>query len=307
MRKKKLNISTDDVDALLSTQSRNRLKNKKPLSFGGAIFIFVAIIIGLGCLLYFANCFSYNQTTILGIIGATFISLFAVFYTINKEARENYRKAKKDARILTQLLESIDSQISRIENGMNYPILYPPNWLDYYGSCSVYLKYDYLGYLLREFELCEKINSCISKSDIDGLSKLLKYRKRTITDWTFDFSILSVRFNLSNFSMGMEEDRPWKLEWKYKEFEKFFVENYSNRTKELTVEYLVENNSTCDTNSAEYYVMKKIREEAGIKSGKYKYEAVDNRKMLSAIFKVYLSLEKNDPFSLCWGELTLKK
>ncbi|MEG1725589.1 MAG: hypothetical protein RR313_09365 [Anaerovoracaceae bacterium] len=56
---------------------------------------------------------------------------------------------------------------------MSYPILYPLNWLDYYGSCSGYLKYDYLGYLLREFELCRKINSFISESDTDGLSKLL--------------------------------------------------------------------------------------------------------------------------------------
>ncbi|MEG1567635.1 MAG: hypothetical protein RR347_08125 [Anaerovoracaceae bacterium] len=69
----------------------------------------------------------------------------------------------------------------------------------------------------------------------------------------------------------------------------------------------MENSSTCDANSAEYYVMKIIREEARIKSGKYKYEAVENRKMMSVIFKVYLSFDENDPFSSCWGELALKQ
>ena len=106
--------------------------------------------------------------------------------------------------------------------------------------------------------------------------------------------------------MGAEEDKSWKFKSEYQEFEKFFIENYTERTKELTIEYLKANNGTCDENSAEQYVMNKLREEAGLKTGKYKYEATENKKMRRVIFKVYLSLDKNDPFSLCWGELTLK-
>lgn len=46
---------------------------------------------------------------------------------------------------------------------MFYPVIYPKNWLDYYGNCSFYLEYDYLEYLLREFEIIDKINCCIKK------------------------------------------------------------------------------------------------------------------------------------------------
>lgn len=145
----------------MSSHNLNSIRNNKPFPFSGVMIIFALIVVGLVTLLIFAENFTINQITFLGIMGATFISFFAVFYTINKEGRDRYRLAKKSARVLSQILESVDNQISRIENGMHYPVLYPKNWLDYYGSCSFYLKYDYIEYLFREFEIIDKINCCI--------------------------------------------------------------------------------------------------------------------------------------------------
>lgn len=164
-RKNKLKI--DDVEVLesiMSSKTINSIRNNKPFSFLGVMIIFALIVLGLVTLLIFAENFTINQITFLGIMGATFISFFAVFYTINKEVRDRYRLAQESARVLSQILESVDNQITRIENGMPYTVIYPENWLDYYVSCSLYLKYDYIEYLFREFEIVDKINYCIKKT-----------------------------------------------------------------------------------------------------------------------------------------------
>lgn len=307
---KKNKLKIDDVgvlESMMSSHNINSIRNNKPFPFLGVMIIFALIVLGLVTLLIFAENFTVNQITFLGIMGATFISFFAVFYTINKEGRDRYRLAKKSARVLSQILESVDNQISRIENGMRYPVLYPKNWLDYYGSCSFYLKYDYIEYLFREFEIIDKINSCIKKNDKEELLELIKHRRKILTDWATDFDILSTRFNLSRFSSGMDENISWRFEKSYKDFEKFFIENYSDKVKELTVQYLKKNNNSCDANLAQYYVMEKIREDSGLKDSSYKYEVIENKKMLNTIYKVYLLLKKDDLFYLCWGELTLNK
>ncbi len=105
----------------------------------------------------------------------------------------------------------------------------------------------------------------------------------------------------------MDEDISWRFEKSYTDFQKFFIDNYSDKVKELTVQYLEINNNSCDVNLAQYYVMEKIREEPRLKDSYYKYEVTSNKKMLNAIFKVYLLLQKEDLFSLCWGELSLNK
>lgn len=136
---KKNKLKIDDVEVLESIMSRhniNSIRNNKPLPFLGVMILFAVIVVGLVTLLIFAENFTINQITLLGIFGSTFISFFAVFYTINKEGRDRYRLAKKSAKVLSQILESVDNQISRVENGMRYPVLYPKNWLDYYRSCS---------------------------------------------------------------------------------------------------------------------------------------------------------------------------
>lgn len=190
---------------------------------------------------------------------------------------------------------------------MFYPVIYPKNWLDYYESCSFYLEYDYIEYLLREFEIIDKINCCIKKDDKEELLEVIKYRRQILTDWNTDYDILTTCLNLSCFSKGMNEIKSWRYEKSYKDFEKFFIENYSDKVKELTVEYLKKNKNSCDVNLALYYVMDKIRDDPDLKDGNYKFEVIQNKKMVNIIFKVYLSLQEDDLFYLGWGELHLKE
>lgn len=63
------------------------------------------------------------------------------------------------------------------------------------------------------------------------------------------------------------------------------------------------NNNSCDVDLALYYVMDKIREDSDLKDGSYKFEVIQNKKMVNTIFKVYLSLQEDDLFYLGWGEL----
>lgn len=75
----------------------------------------------------------------------------------------------------------------------------------------------------------------------------------------------------------------------------------------MTIEYLKKNNNSCNVNLALYYVMDKIREDSDLKDGSYKFEVIENKKMVNTIFKVYLSLQEDDLFYLCWGELHLNE
>ena len=52
--------------------------------------------------------------------------------------------------------------------------------------------------------------------------------------------------------------------------------------------------------------MDKIREDTELKDSSYEFEVIENKKMLNTIFKIYLSLQEDDLFYLCWGELHLK-
>lgn len=306
--KNKLKIDDLEIlESVLSSHNFNTIRNNKPFPIRFVMGIFAIVVVGLVILIIFSENFTNNQITFLGITGSTFISFFAVFYTINKEGRDRYILAKKSAEVLSKILKSVDNQISRIENGMFYPIIYPENWFDYYGNCSFYLEYDYIEYLLREFEIIDKINYCIKKNDKEELLEVIKYRRKILTDWNTDYDILTTCLNLSNFSKGINEIKSWRFQESYKEFEKFFIENYSDKVKELTIEYLENNDNSCDVNLALYYVMDKIREAPDLKDGSYKFEVIQNKKMVNIIFKVYLSLQEDDLFYLCWGELHLNE
>ena len=96
-------------------------------------------------------------------------------------------------------------------------------------------------------------------------------RRQILTDWNTDYDILITSLNLSSFSIGMNEIISWRFEKSYKDFEKFLIENYSDKVKELTIEYLKKNNNSCDVNLALYYVMDKIREDTELKDSSYEF------------------------------------
>lgn len=301
--KKKL-LSIDDVFA---NTSKTRVYEKKPLQSGVIIFVFCLLVILLVLCFVMDELFSDNQVAFLGIFGASVISVFTIIVTLNHEKRSDYIAARKSALMLSNILDSLYSQIEMINSGDLFLITYPNDWMHYYENCCTYLRYNYLPYLLHEFDIMEKLNKCIEKEDKTSVKKLLEYRKKSITDWMLDFDIFSAKMNLLLFASGNLEKLPWTHQEQYKEFKKYIIETYEDKIKQLTISYLEDHGGHSDAVDAEYYVMKQLRTEASLQTGKYGYIALENRAMLSAIFSVYLFLKPEDAFGLCWGELSLKR
>ena len=307
MMNKKEKNKKFDIDAIMATSSKTCTKERKPMP---SCIVFIIPLLAFWIMeisLIRSEDLTANAVSIIGGIVSTSISIFAIIYSFRNEQRKAYIEARRSARVLSQILESVYHQIERINNGMVFTISYPQDWIHFYEKCCTYLEFDYLPYLLREFDIVEKINVCIQEEDKSGLKRLLDYRKRSITDWAYDFEILSVKFNLSMFASGNSEERPWKQRKEYKEFKAFIQDNYSNEIKRLTIEYLNAHNGQCDSYDAQFYVMDKLRKEKALQSGTHKFKALENKAMLYSIFSIYLSLKDDDAFSLCWGELTLKK
>ncbi len=296
-------MKKNDVDKILNTPKKNPFAEPRPISINPWVLLIIPL---LYLIFVYADYFTENQATILGIIGSTIIAFLILIVTLNNEKRSEFRSARKNAKILSEVLGSIYNQIEQTNDGSRHLINYPENWIDFYAHCSIYLEYDYLQYLLREFDIVRKINNCIVAENGEGLMDLIEYRNKTITDWGLDFEIIMVKNNLLQFASGYKESKPWKLQKPYVEFMEFFRDNYSEKVKELTVEYLCEHGGTCGAREAEQHVMSKLRQEAALNTGKHKFVAVQNKAMLNAIFRVYLSLKADDEFNLCWGELTLK-
>lgn len=304
MKKK---FSNTNYDGITAFQSKNSFHEKRPMRIGMIIFVFLIMMGVLGFCFVRESIFTVNQMAFLGVFGASIVSIFTIFITLNQERRVAYNTARKSALLLSNVLDSVYSQIERIQNGSIFSIVYPQNWMHYYEQCCTYLKYDYLPYLLREFDIAEKLNRCVADNDKVGIEQLLAYRKKSITDWTFDFTILSAKLNLLMFASGNPEEVPWNQQSQYKEFKRFIIENYGDEIREITNDFLSQNGGHCDAETAEYFVMERLRKKQELRNGSFGYIAVENKAMIDTIFSVYLSLKDEDEFSLCWGELSKKK
>lgn len=295
-----------NIEEIHESLSRTSVQEKRPFQLGLVVALFCLLMGVLAVCFVMEKYFTVNQMSFLGIFGASVISVFAIIVTLHHERRASYLAARKSALMLSDILDSVYSQIERIKNGSFFVIAYPDDWIRYYENCCTYLKYNYLPYLLREFDFVEKLNQCIETEDQSGAQKILNYRKMSITDWTLDFDIISAKSNLFLFASGNSESPPWTQQKPYKEFKKFIMENYGGRIKELTVLYLKNHDGHCDATNAETYVMQQLQTDAKLQSGSFRHIAMENRAMRRAIFSVYLSRQYEDVFGLCWGELTLK-
>lgn len=287
-------------------KEKNMHKKKQPISIKHIFWISLLCFLILIVAFIKADCFTVNQATIIGVAGASVVSLFVLVVTLDKESRNEYKEAKISAKMLVQILDSTYSQIEKVNNGWIQPISYPSSWMQYYKNCCSYLEYDYLEYLLREFEIIEKLNLALVQEDKNEVKGILEYRRKSIVDWGLNFDILSVRFNLSCFANGTEERKPWSLDQRFQDFKLYFLENHTVQVKDITIEYLKQNSGHSETSPAQYYVMEKLRENVGEINEKFKFDFMDNKKVLHCIFAIYLSLKEEDSFGLCWGELTLK-
>lgn len=293
--------------AIDSINSINKSKQPKPgfptvylLAF---IIVFIIVVVAAFCI----ESISENAIGFLSNIITIAITIIIFFYTINNEKREDYKLAKKNAGILAQSLNSIMTQITMINNGERFNIIYPSELLDYYRQCSVYLEYEYLEPIMSELSFVNRINSCIENNNEDHIQRLIEHRRRCLSRWDDDFNIIEVSYNLHAFSVEQEEQKPWKKQKQYKEFDEFILNNYEKDIKKLTLNRLKEMGGECDESVMADYIAEHLSKEIKKKNTELTKPLYEKRALTKAIFKVYLTLEEKDGFKICWGILSLNK
>ena len=295
------------IDLITQSDSRQNIsREKKPISLKHVLILSALLFCFFICLFYNSDCMTVNQATIVGVAGSTCISVVVLVITLNSEDRKKYQTAKNSASVLAKVLNSVSLQLYQANAKTILPICYPDNWLAYYTDCSLYLQYDYLEILLQEFNIIERINKSINNDDKDAVQKLIDYRKYLLTDSSLDFNVLSVASNLSAFSLGLPEQKSWKGDVDYIAFKKYLIRKYARHIKHLAEDYLNKNDGNADVEKVQYYVMEELRKIGDLRDGKYKYYVLDNKKMLYALFYIFLSLKETDSISLCWGRLSIK-
>ena len=304
------NINSENaVELSRRFNSINRLKHARPIQLKTITLLFLLVTILLIFCFRYADKFTINQITFLGIFGASALSFFTIFVTLYYEKRADYDRARKSAYILAEIISSVQTSIihinHRLEKGHLDPIIYPHDWLRYYENCCAYLKYDYLTFLIKEFDTINKVNNYIESKDIDQVKETLEWRRQQIIDSFDDYSIFEVESNLNSFANGLKESAPWHQDKEFREFKQFMLENYSNEIRDLTIKLLNTKGGSCDAIFAQNYVMESLRNEKALQSGKYQYMASENRVLLQIVFDIYLSKKFDNDFTLCWGELSL--
>lgn len=287
--------------------SENFIKEKKPRTPKILFLLFFAIVFGAIGTGAFIKSLSDKTVGFLSNSIAIGITVAIFYITIHNENRKEYKLARQNAYLLSEILDSIFKQISRINGGQKIKVFYPEQWLEYFKQCSLYLKYNYLDIIISEINTVNLINDAIEKGNDELLNQFLKERENRIKDSMADFDIISVCHNLKMFAFEKPESNSWKEQKQYKEFDQFISKNYIDKIKQLTENHLKKLNGSCDVNNMIDYIAYELRKEEEIKDGKYKYIAMENKAIFKPIFKVYSCLTEDDSFSFCWGVLTLKK
>lgn len=301
-------INKEVADEIVDrNNSENYIKERKPKAPKILLFLLIAIFVATIGTMACIESLSDKKVSFLSNLITIGITVAIFYITIHNEKRKEYKLARKNALLLSEILDSITKQLSQIDNGYKIKIFYPQEWLEYFKQCSLYLKYDYFNIIVDEINTVNLINNAIEIRNEDLLCQLLEERRNKIKDSTADFDIFAVYHNLRMFALEKPEDCSWKEQKIYKEFDQFVLDNYTTRIKQLTENHLKELNGSCDVGVMQHYVVEELRKESALKSGKYNHIAIQNKAIFKSIFKVYLCLTEEDNFSLCWGVLTLKK
>ena len=163
------------------------------------LFLFLAISVMAGLvMLKIMNWENYNPD-FGGLVGGSLTgiaALIVVLFSLDIDNRRDIRKAKRSAKILVQILQSIGNQFLEIQKGKPEIILYPSSWLTFYYDITTMAKYDYLGTLLKEFNYAEQVNVGLSDNDILGVKKIIMERNQ-YNKYHFGWNIYDVIINLS--------------------------------------------------------------------------------------------------------------
>lgn len=295
-------MNLDSINKTVDSSKINFNKTtRSKLTFWGLIFLISIILIFTILAFIFIDKLNEGQIMLASVFGSFLVSVLILLMTLNIEERRAYLEARKSANVLTQILSAINEQVTQIKHGSNLPITFLTDWLDFYLDCALYLKYDYLNVLFREFKFVKQINNC---EGLEDKCKFIEERKKSLT-LSNDFNIYEMQLNLSLFSMGKKEDEPWKNSKEYKKFAKDFQIKYSDNIRYMALNYIKEHGST-DANVVNSYIRKILEEDESFQKFTKKYEInIGERELSNEIFKCFLNTNSQSGFKLIWGKLHL--
>ncbi|GEM_PF-4228747 len=292
-----------DPYRLFPVFSNNRVRKNKPTIPSIAIIIFVSVL--FVTLFLLSERFTNQQITILGVAGSTVFAVAVFFLSRSSEERSAYLIARNHARVLSQILDYLEKELSNISFDAPVRINYPTNWLSLYTSIAAYLEYDYLSTLIDEFALIDKINDLLTSNDKDAVVNLIASHSRKICENWDEFDIFATRDNLFWFSQNMKEKAHWSSESRYRSFYDTFIKQYSDIINADTVEYLKQHSGTCSEHEVAKYIFKEFENDPKRSMsimGHTKYE----REVLFAIYSVHRDTSLNKPYYLGLRTLWLR-
>ena len=169
--------------------SKNLIKERKPKTPKMLVFILVTVFLATAGTVKCIDSLSDKTVGFLSNLITIGITVAIFYITMHNEKRKDYKLARKNAFLLSEILDSITKQILQIGDGKIVKVFYPEEWLEYYKQCSLYLKYDYFSVIIDEINAVNLINNAIEKEDDKLLSKLLDERRKKIKDSLEDFDI----------------------------------------------------------------------------------------------------------------------
>ncbi len=272
-----------------------------------AITIILIIIVAIGTIYFMiANPLKWEDYNpdIGGLIGGFLSSIAAmlvIMFSLSTEERRNHKLAQTSARFLASILNDLDTQIRRLENGWHEPIIYPENWMQYYFSVYEIAKYDYLELLNKEFDYVRLINSSLNNKNYNSTKSLLVGRRDyNLYSFSCTFSYLEVQENLSRIGQGNEEKKSWVDSNDYIKLADFLIDQYYSVIENYVYGILLSNSSS-DTNEIEISVRNWL-----LKNPTFQ-ELQEKRLISYVIFRVFCAFsQKSERVSYVWGELSLK-
>ena len=121
-------MKKNDINRILNMPRKNPFAKPRPILINPWILLIIPL---LYLIFVHADCFTENQAIILGIAGSTITAFLILIATLNNEKRFEFHSARKNAKILSEILDSVHNQIGQINNGLRHPINYPENWIDF--------------------------------------------------------------------------------------------------------------------------------------------------------------------------------
>lgn len=307
LRESKPMVSEGSEMSTLGCSSRNLSRTHPPLSAKMLLLILFVSVLLIGLGMHLVTKYTGNAVAIYGIIVPAVVSFAAMYITLYIEKRKSYLEAKTSARMLAQILKSVDVQVRRIEDNVHSQISYPTDWMSFYSRCSPYLEYEYLGSLLQEFEIVREINASLEAGQFDKTRLLIEERETYREDWRFDFDLFGIIENLMLFAAGQQEHLSWKDSPEFNGLKQFLFAHRLPAIQAFVEERIREGGGEADAEETGLAVCEQLRRDRELLESPWRAAVLSEPKASFAVFLCFLALHNRQAVVFTWGKLSFPK